>query len=93
MPKRGRKRPVVTLPPLYTWGTSSMATVTVYRAYIHLGTNEWGNELMRQIADEYAAQSDKRPLIVSAHEHGGWHLSYVYRRHGHCRWDRMRHSQ
>lgn len=52
--------------------------MTAYRAYIHLGANEWGNELMRQIADEYAGQTDKRPLIVSVHEHGGWHLSYLY---------------
>ena len=52
--------------------------MTAYRTYVHLAANEWGNELMRRIADQYAGQTDKRPLIVSAHEHGGWHLSYLY---------------
>jgi len=50
----------------------------VYRVYVHLAANEWGNELMQRIADEYAGQSDNRPLIVSVHEHAGWHLSYLY---------------
>ena len=49
-----------------------------YRAYVHLASNEWGNEFMRQVADEYAEQHAERPLIVSVHEHGGWHLSYLY---------------
>ena len=41
----------------------------VYRAYIHLGNNEWGNELMQKVAEAYAAEhADKRPLIVSLHE-------------------------
>ena len=50
----------------------------MYRVYIYLAANEWGNEIMRRIADDYAAQSDNRPLVVSVHEHGGWHLSYLY---------------
>ncbi len=49
-----------------------------YRAYIHLAGNEWGNEFMRQVADEYAEQHAERPLIVSIHEHAGWYLSYLY---------------
>jgi len=28
--------------------------MTVYRAYIHLGNDEWGNELMQKVADAYA---------------------------------------
>ncbi len=53
--------------------------MTIYRAFIHLGANEWGNELMQQVAEEYAEeQADKRPLIVSVHEHAGWHLSFLY---------------
>lgn len=50
----------------------------IYRVYVYLASNEWGNELMKKIADEYAAQSDKRPLVVEVHEHAGWYLSYVY---------------
>ena len=53
-------------------------TMTAYRVYIYLAANEWGNELMRQIAADYAQSHDKRPLIVSVHEHAGWHLSFLY---------------
>jgi len=52
--------------------------MTAYRAYIHLANNEWGNEVMRQIADQYAGQHAERPLIVFVYEHAGWHLSYLY---------------
>ena len=53
--------------------------MTVYRTYIHLGNSEWGNESMHAIAGDYARQhSDKRPLIVTVHEHAGWHLSFLY---------------
>ena len=35
--------------------------------------------LMHAIAGDYARQhSDKRPLIVTVHEHAGWHLSFLY---------------
>ena len=30
--------------------------MTVYQVYIFLASGEWGNETMRRIADEYAAQ-------------------------------------
>jgi hypothetical protein len=50
----------------------------VFRVYIYLGEKEWGNEIMAQIAAEYAAEHAERPLIVSVHEHAGWHLSYLY---------------
>jgi hypothetical protein len=44
--------------------------MTVYRAYLHLGSDEWGNEFMTKVADAYAKEhADKRPLIVSVHEH------------------------
>jgi len=53
--------------------------MTAFRVFIHLGANEWGNDLMGLIADDYAAEHpDLRPLIVSVHEHAGWHLSYLY---------------
>ena len=53
--------------------------MVVYRAYIHLGGDEWGNELMCEVADAYAAEhADKRPLIVTVHEHAGWFLSFLY---------------
>lgn len=52
--------------------------MTAYRACIHLGAKEWGNELMQTLAHDYAADHAERPLIVSVHEHAGWHLSYLY---------------
>jgi hypothetical protein len=51
---------------------------TVYRVYIYLAANEWGNEIMARIANEYAAQCDKRPLVAEVHEHAGWFLAYLY---------------
>lgn len=47
------------------------------RVYIFLASDEWGNELMRRVADEYA-KTAKRPLIVCVHEHAGWFLSFLY---------------
>jgi hypothetical protein len=53
--------------------------MTVYRVFIHLASNEWGNDLMGLVADDYATEHpDQRPLIVSVHEHAGWHLSFLY---------------
>ena len=52
--------------------------MTAYRVFIHLAGNEWGNELMRRVADQYAAQCEKRPLVVKVYEHAGWDLSYLY---------------
>lgn len=54
------------------------AGIVVYRVYIYLAADEWNNETMRRIADEYAAQSDNRPLVVEVHEHAGWFLAYLY---------------
>ena len=50
----------------------------VYQVYIHLASDEWGNDIMRRIADEYARHHAERPLIVAVHEHAGWRLSYLY---------------
>jgi hypothetical protein len=59
----------------------------VYQAWIHMADDEWGNELMREIAKEYFAnpvynngtpvEADKRPLVVRVHEHAGWSLSFA----------------
>lgn len=42
---------------------------------INLAPDEWGNETMRQIAEEHFA---KFPDVqfVEVHEHGGWWLGY-----------------
>lgn len=40
-----------------------------------LGSNEWGNELMWQVANERFA-ADPTLDVVEVHEHGGWYLSY-----------------
>ncbi len=52
--------------------------MTVYRVYIHLGRDEWGNELMQNLAAAYAQQHAERPIIVTVHEHAGWFLSFLY---------------
>jgi len=53
--------------------------MVVYRAYIQLGSKEWGNGLMQTVAQVYADEHvDKRPLIVTVHEHAGWFLSFLY---------------
>ena len=53
--------------------------MTIYRAYIHLASDECGNGVMQMVANIYAEQhADKRPLIVTVHEHAGWFLSYLY---------------
>ena len=55
----------------YTEGEADSGRIA-FRVYIYLGAEEYGNDLMWRIADQYAAQSDKRPLVVEVHEHGGW---------------------
>ena len=50
-----------------------------YRVWIHLAHDEWNNDVMQRVAEEYAAaNADKRPLIVKVYEHGGWWLSYLF---------------
>ncbi len=50
----------------------------VNKIYIYLAGNEWGNELMRKVADDFARDNAGRPLIVEVHEHAGWYLAYLY---------------
>ncbi len=53
--------------------------LTVYRTYIFLGRDEWGNELMAKVAAAYANEhADKRPLLCETHEHAGWFLSFTF---------------
>jgi hypothetical protein len=43
---------------------------------IFLGDNEWGNDLMRQVAME-AFASDAALDAVQVHEHAGWYLTFL----------------
>jgi len=53
--------------------------MTIYRTYIHLGANEWGHELMQELANAYAKEhAEKRVLVVEVLEHAGWFLSFLY---------------
>ena len=40
----------------------------------YLAANEWGNELMRQIAADYAQSARQAAPDSPFHEHAGWHL-------------------
>ena len=51
------------------------------KLWIFLGANEWGNDLMRQVARE-AFATDASLDAVEVHEHGGWYLTFLQRRHG-----------
>jgi len=50
-------------------------TMTMNRVYVHLGTGEYGNQLMEQVARE-AFETYPTADKVTVHEHGGWWLSY-----------------
>jgi hypothetical protein len=53
--------------------------MTIYRTFLHLSDDQWGNEVMAQVADAFAnAHADKRPLIVEVYEHAGWFLNFLY---------------
>lgn len=41
------------------------------------GPNEWGNEVMREIATHYLSQ-ENAPDAVEVREHGGWFLTFGY---------------
>ena len=43
---------------------------------IFLGPNEWGNDLMRQVARE-AFATDASLDAVQVNEHAGWHLTFL----------------
>lgn len=49
----------------------------VYRAYIHLAGNEWGEDLMEAVAAEYFATHQQDPLVVVVVERGGWFVAYL----------------
>jgi hypothetical protein len=46
------------------------------KLWIFLGSREWGNELMRQVAME-ALATDPSLDAVEVHEHGGWYLTFL----------------
>ena len=46
--------------------------------HVHLADNEWGNELMGQVADELLAiHKDVENLVVHVYEHAGWFLQFA----------------
>lgn len=49
-----------------------------YRQRISLADNEWGNELMRNIAmDALMAHDEPMQMVVEVHEHAGWYITYA----------------
>ena len=44
-------------------------------AIIHLADNEWGNDTMQKVAEEYFTANPSAEF-VQVLEHGGWHLGY-----------------
>lgn len=46
------------------------------KLWIKLGPNEWGNELMRQVARE-AFATDPSLDAVQVNEHAGWFLTFL----------------
>ncbi len=46
------------------------------KLWIYLGPNEWGNELMLQVAKE-AFINDISLDAVQVYEHGGWFLTFL----------------
>jgi len=48
------------------------------RIYVCLAADEWGNEVMQEVAAELLAQWQKeRNLIVVVYEHAGWYLAFA----------------
>jgi len=46
------------------------------KLWIFLGPNEWGNDLMRQVARE-AFATDASLDAVQVHKHAGWYLTFL----------------
>ena len=46
------------------------------KLWIFMGPNEWGNELMRQLARE-AFATDASLDAVQVNEHAGWYLTFL----------------
>jgi hypothetical protein len=57
-------------------GATMVEARTVRILDIHLGAREYGNELMREVA-QGAFAADPALDVVHVHEHGGWFLEYV----------------
>jgi hypothetical protein len=54
-------------------------TASYSRIIIKLADGEWGNDVMRDVAKEYAADNPHvRPLFVDVWEHAGWSLGFLY---------------
>jgi hypothetical protein len=46
------------------------------KLWIFLGPREWGNELMKNVAEE-AFAADPSLDAVEVHEHAGWYLTFL----------------
>ncbi len=46
------------------------------KLWIFLGSKEWGNEIMRQVARD-AFDADPSLDAVQVNEHGGWYLTFL----------------
>ena len=46
------------------------------KLYVYLGPQEWGNELMSEVATE-AFDADPGLDVVEVNEHAGWYLTYL----------------
>lgn len=52
---------------------------TIAHVEIMLAGNEWGSRLMTEVATAaIAAAIDRKHLLVTVVEHGGWWLKYAY---------------
>lgn len=60
-----------------TNGEVHVASCAPVRTYdlVHLADDEWGNDLMEQVAREWFAQHPQCEF-VEVHEHAGWWLGY-----------------
>jgi hypothetical protein len=53
--------------------------MTVYRMWARMPDGQYGNDGMLALAHAAAERhADKRPLLVTVNEHGGWWLQYYF---------------
>lgn len=45
--------------------------------YVYLASDEWGNEIMQQVADETLDKMNHPLACVCVYEHAGWYLEYA----------------
>jgi hypothetical protein len=58
--------------------TDEGVLMTCYEQYIFLAPHEWGNQLMRQVAEAFLrAHPEVSPLVVLVYEHAGWCLAFT----------------